>query len=111
MDVEKSIQDQIAALEKQAEGLRAILIEVQRAKRKHGDPSMRFFDWRPLDAVRTILQENGGRMKRSDLVRVLVEGGLTHAKKRGMANIRISIDLNIENENLIQKGDYIQLPK
>ena len=111
MDVEKLILDQIDSLEKQIAMLRTVLVEVQRFQRKQGDPKMRFFDSRPLDAARKILEENRGRMGREEVIRLMVDGGLTHGKKRGMANIQISLDLNIENGNLLQKGKFLELPK
>jgi hypothetical protein len=111
MDVEMVILDQIADLEKQIAHLRAGLQAVQQTKRKLGDPKMRFFDFRPLDAARAVLQQNGGRMKRVDLIESIADGGISHGKKRGVANIHTSLGLNIENGNLVQDGEYLELPK
>jgi hypothetical protein len=111
MDVEKVFLDQIAALEKQIADLRAALQAVQESKRKLGDPKMIFFDARPIDAIRVVLGEHGGRLKRAQLVDELVNGGLVRGKKRGLINIRTSIDLNIANGNLVQEGEYLELPK
>ena len=72
---------------------------------------MRFFDWRPLDAARVVLEENGGKMKREELVDSIVAGGITHGKKRGLHNIRTSLELNIQTGNLIERVGIIILPK
>jgi hypothetical protein len=40
----------------------------------------------------------------------LVAGGLSVGKKRPMVNIRRSFEKNIELGNLIEDGDYLNIP-
>jgi hypothetical protein len=44
------------------------------------------------------------------MIDIMVSGD-TVGKKTDMKNLRISLDLNIENGNLIQTGDYIDVPR
>jgi len=110
MDAEKVIRDQIAALEQQIAVLKYALHAIQESKSKV-EPGMRFFDWRPLDATRVLLKEHGGKMHIDKLVESMVNAGITHGRKRGLANIRISLVKNTDNGNLIQRGDFVELPK
>jgi hypothetical protein len=110
MDVEQIFLGQIEELEKQIAGLKSNLHALRLDKQKLGDPKLRFFNRKPVDAVRKIIEEKGGKIRRSELVDIMVAGGITVGKKRDLKNIRISLDLNIELGNLIQTGDYIDLP-
>jgi hypothetical protein len=76
----------------------------------HGLKSNRFADVKPLfRAVNAVLQENGGKMSRTELIRELIDSGATIGKKRGIHNIRISIDTNIALGKLREKGQTIEL--
>jgi hypothetical protein len=110
MDIEQILLGQIEELEKQIAGLKSNLHALRLDKQKLGDPKLRFFNRLPVDAARKIIEENGGKIKRSRLVELMAAGGVTVGKKRDLKNIRISLDLNIENGNLIQMGEYIDLP-
>jgi len=69
---------------------------------------MRFYDMRPLNVARDILSKHNGRIERAKMLEIMVAGGITCGKKRGQHNLRISLDTNVKNGNLIQKGDYIE---
>ena len=111
MDAEELILGQIKELEIKLAEARTMLQSVQATKRKMGDASMRFFDWRPVDAARVVLEEHGKKMKRSKLIDILVAGGISVGKKRPMVNIRRSFETNIELGNLIEDGNYIDIPR
>ena len=70
----------------------------------------RFLGKEPIKAIRILLAESGGRMNRNRLMEALIAGGATSGKKRGVSNLRISIDLNLQNGNLLGEGDEILLP-
>jgi hypothetical protein len=110
MDVEQIFLGQIEVLEKQIAGLKSNLHALRLDKQKLGDPKLRFFNRMPVDAARKIIEENGGKIKRAKLIDITVAGGVAVGKKRDLKNITISLDLNIKNGNLIQTGDYIDLP-
>jgi len=110
IDVEQIFLGQIEELEKQIAGLKSNLHALRLDKQKLGDPKLRFFNRMPVDAVRKIIEDKGGKIRRSELVDIMVAGGVTVGKKNDMKNIWISIDLNVKNGNLIQTGDYIDLP-
>lgn len=112
MDAKEALRQEIAAFEKQIEARKEALRNLQKAESSAGTKDLRFYQWRPLDAIREVLRENGGKMTRGELYDILVAGGLTKDRKRASHNIRISIDKNILLENLIAIGDeYVALPE
>jgi hypothetical protein len=112
MDAKETLQREIDALEKQIEARKQALKALMLGEAKSGDGSLRFYLWRPLDAMRTILQENGQKMKRDQLTLALQDGGITIDRKRKGHNVRISIDKNIALGNIVElENDYIDLPE
>lgn len=118
MDAEELIIGRIAALEAEIKKLNSDLAEermmlqsIQSTKSKIGNATMRFYNWRPVDAARVILEESGIKLKLSDLIEILIAGGISVGKKRPMVNIRRSFETNIKLGNLIQDGDYIDIPR
>jgi hypothetical protein len=110
MDAEEHQLEEIKKLEEKLAKAQIMLQSIRATKRKVGDASMRFFDWSPIDAARTVLEEHGKRMKKSKVIELLVAGGLSVGKKRPMVNIRRSFEKNIELGNLIEDGDYLDIP-
>ncbi len=107
----------LEALEKEIEEFRAqikireAMIRVYKnGQAKQGDPSLRFYMRRPLDAVRLLLAESGGSMKRNSLEKALGQGGISVGRKRGDHNVRISINTNVANGNLREATGTIYLP-
>lgn len=112
MDAKETLQREIEALEKQIEARKQALKALMLGEANSGDGSLRFYMWRPLDAIRAILQEKGEKMKRDELTHLLQNGGITVDRKRKGHNVRISIDKNIALGNLVElKDDYIDLPE
>lgn len=73
-------------------------------------PEKRFAGVRPLfPAIAQVLRDNGGRMNREGLMEALIAGGATLHKKRGVHNLRISIDTNMSLGKLKQEGDDVLL--
>lgn len=65
---------------------------------------------RPFNAIVSILEAaRGGRMNREALMQELVSGGALEGKKRGLHNLRISIDLNAKMGKLRLDGDDVIL--
>lgn len=74
------------------------------------DPAaVRFQGMRPIDAIREALAEHGGRMTREALMQALIDGGATAGKKRGIHNLRISIDVNEKQGKLVVDGDVVSI--
>ncbi|WP_433975099.1 hypothetical protein [Tunturiibacter lichenicola] len=111
MEPEDVIKAKIEDLERRIVEQKAQLNSLLLTKQKYGEPTLKFYGWVPIKAVEQVLGEHGGRMKRGELVDILVQGGLTTGKKRSLANIRISLDLNIKNGRLKGSGAYVSLPK
>jgi hypothetical protein len=108
MDVEQVVLGKIEGLEQRLVEARAMLQAVRESKRDSGDPKMRFFDRRPIDAAREILKERG-KMKQSELIEILIAGGVIYGTDRGPLNLSVSFEKNIANGNLIVDGEYIDL--
>lgn len=72
--------------------------------------AMRFYQMRPLTAIKMVLREKGAQT-RDSLVKELVDGGATVGRKRKDSNIRISMDKTLKNGSLQQVGDLIGLPE
>jgi hypothetical protein len=108
MEVEQVVLGQIEGLEQRLVEARAMLQAVRESKRDSGDPKMRFFDRRPIDAAREILKERG-KMKQAELKEILIAGGAIHGTGRGPLNIDTPFEKNIANGNLIVGGEYIDL--
>lgn len=112
MESIEALRKEIAALEKLIAARKSALHALLKGESEAGTQSLRFYGWRPLDAIRVVLRERGESMTRKEIHDVLENGGITKDKKRGAHNIRISIDLNIAEGNLIAlKGDRIGLPE
>lgn len=109
IEVEQIMLAQIEGLKRQLAQSLAMLRDHRLSMKKNGDPTRRFFKERPIDAMRIVLRENGGRMKRIDLEKALIDGGLLVGKSRGETNIKESFKINtIDEENLIVDGEYIE---
>ncbi len=111
MDAEELTLGEIQELEKELAKKRILLQSIQATKRKMGDPRMHFFEWRPIDAARVVLEEHGKKMKKSKVIVLLIEGGLSVGKKRPLVNIHRSFVANIKLGNLIEDGDYLDIPR
>lgn len=118
MDAEELIIEKIGLIQRRIKELqddldenRAMLQFIQATKRKQGDATMRFYNWRPVDAARVVLEDHGKKMDRSKLIEILVAGGISVGKKRPMVNIRRSFETNIELGNLIEDGEFIDIPR
>jgi hypothetical protein len=73
-------------------------------------PSMRFYQKRPLVAIKQVLSEKGP-LTQATLTKELVEGGAIVGKKRAESNIRISIEKTLRTGALKQIGNLIGLPE
>jgi len=109
--LEKMARSRIEDLKRQLVEAESILHDLLIRKRSAGANGMRFFDWSPIDAIRELIKENGGKMKRSELVEKMIAGGVSIQRKRPMVNIDRSFVTNIKNGNLIEDGDYIDIPR
>lgn len=105
MDLKESIRQEISVLERQLKARKKSLLELEIADRPHEE--VRFFMMRPLKAIYILLEENGGKMKRDDLLAALKFGGIDLGRKRKGHNSRISLDLSIANGNLILDKEYV----
>lgn len=98
-----AVRERLAALEK---ALGLLDENAHRELAGSGDPSMRFYGKRPLDAIRALYAEPGQKpLTQEELTKKLLEGGIAIGKKRKHHNVRISIETNLENGNLIRNED------
>ena len=110
MDSVEVLKREIAEFKDQIKVREAALHAIQLGQAKLGKPNLRFYNWRPLDAIRQVLTENGGSLARTTVEALVLEGGVSTGKKRAHHNVRISIDTNIEIGNLIEKDGVLSLP-
>lgn len=112
-DFREALVQEIATLEGRLDALRAALAAYDLKGTGHmraQSPSNRFEGMRPtFRAIEIVLTESGGKMKRSDLMDQLVAGGAIIGKKRGLHNLRISIDDNAALGKLKVSGDDVEL--
>lgn len=62
-------------------------------------------------AIEIVLRESGGKMTRADLMTSLIDGGAMIGRKRGVHNLRLSIDKNIELGKIFQRGESVEIPR
>jgi hypothetical protein len=76
-------------------------------------PATRFYNMRPLIAVRQILTERGKPIPLDELRQILIEGGITIGKKRGVHNINKGIEISVGIDELTSTGknELIGLPE
>jgi hypothetical protein len=109
----KTLSARIEALESELRSVRAALSAYDAETETPlvpASPENRFAGVRPLyGAIEQVLRDNGGRMSREGLMEALVAGGATQGKKRGVHNLRISIDTNATLGKLKLEGDDVLL--
>ena len=111
MDSRTILEQEITDLRKQIKIRQDALHALTIGQSKAGTPNLRFYSARPIDAIRTVLSEHGGRWTREEVEKELEEGGIAHGRKRGKANVRISIDKNVAIGNLVEDGLNLVLPQ
>jgi hypothetical protein len=67
-------------------------------------PSIRFYNMRPLIAARQILTEHEKPMLLDELRQILIDGGITIGKKRGVHNINKGIEISVGINELTSTG-------
>jgi hypothetical protein len=94
--------------------LRALKLALRSLERRDTQSGRggRFIDMRPIDAIRIVLKEHGGKLGREALMERLIAGGITVGKKRSHHNIDISIELNLRIGNLAEvEGLIVDMQK
>lgn len=107
-----SLDEEIAQVEKKLRLLKAArenlkqsqAISLAESMSRANSPETRFFDMRPLDAIRLVLAEHGKPMIKSELKKILIDGGIAIGKKRAQHNVDLSIKVNVEKKNLTRSG-------
>jgi hypothetical protein len=112
IDIRSEIIRKIEDLKTQIKSYEAALQALDRnSLAKLSGPEMRFYQMRPLDAIRMVLRESGKALAQEELINFLLEGGAATGKKRGRHNIRISIEMTLETGSLKQVNGLIGLPE
>lgn len=111
MDAREQLIREIELIEQELQAKREALELLTKAAGMRGDSSLRFYGQAPIKAIRTLIQEAGRPMTRQELHDTLTAGGNSMGKKGGGNTITNSIDLNLKLENLVAKGDLIDLPR
>lgn len=103
---------EIAELERQLRIKKNALKELRKLGESPVDRSRSpYYDRSPKEATRMLLQSVGAPMRREDIQDALVAGGITIGRKRAEHNVRIGLDLNIENGNLVLIDELLGLPE
>lgn len=102
---------EIAELERQLSIKKAAL----KGLKKLGDAPVNrsqfpYYDMSPKEAIILLFRKTGLPLTEESIVAALVAGGNTIGKKRGVRNVEIGIEKNLEVGNLSRIGDLIGLP-
>jgi hypothetical protein len=114
LDFEPIVLAEIKDLHKQLDKAEDQLHTLRVEKKKDGDPAFRFYDEQPVRSIIILVNENGGKIHRDDLIQKLKEGGYGIAKKTEILikqHIMRSIKDNIKLGKLVADGDYIDVPR
>lgn len=106
------LDEEIAQLEKQLRLTKAArdnlkqsqAISLSASMSRANSPETRFFDMRPIDAMRVVLNGHGKPMKKGDLKKTLLDGGIAIGKARAEHNVDLSIKLNARKNDLTRSG-------
>jgi ribosomal protein L29 len=76
-------------------------------------PATRFYNVRPLVAIRTVLEEHGNPMPKVDLQKILMDGGVAIGKKRAASNVEVGIRIALKVGSLTVAGkeELLGLPE
>lgn len=107
-----ALDEQITQLEKQLRLKKAAreslkqseAVSLAASMNRDNSPDTRFFDMRPLDAMREVLNEHGKPMTKGDLKKTLLDGGIAIGKARAEHNVDLSIKLNARKNDLTRSG-------
>jgi hypothetical protein len=112
VEIRSEIVRKIEELKAEVRSYEAALLALDRSGiAKTVGPDVRFYQMRPLDAIRIVLRESGRALSQEDLTNILLAGGAAMGKKRGKHNIRISIEMTLQNGKLKETDGLIGLPE
>lgn len=111
--LEKEIEQLEAQLKPRKAALRALKELEAMAEGNKDSPATKYFNMRPLDAIRSVLEEHGKPMPKDELSQILLDGGIAIGKKRAEHNVNVSIKVNVRTKNLTSTGkdELIGLPE
>lgn len=102
---------EIERLKEELKSLRKVLQVIDRSSLGgRTGTEMRFYQVRPLTAIKLILRERGPQAREA-LMQELIGGGAIVGKKRANSNIRISIEKTLKNGTLRELNGLIGLPE
>jgi hypothetical protein len=112
VEIRSEIIRKIEDLKAEVRSYEAALLALDRSgMAKTSGPDVRFYQQRPLDAIRVVLRESGHALSQEELTNRLLAGGAAVGKKRGKHNIRISIEMTLASGKLKQIGELLGLPE
>ena len=114
MDAKEALLQHLEQLKQSIAGVRQTLRMMEKQERQENAAQLRktyrFYNGRILHAIRQVLQEQGGSMAMDKLIDQLILEGAAIGKKRAHHNVRISIEVNVKNGNLVLADGMVLLP-
>jgi hypothetical protein len=95
--------EQIASLLKRKKAARAVLKKGE-VEELADSPSTRFYKKKHKASIREILEERGKPMKKSELRKILLDGGAAEGNETPESDIDLSIKINARNNNITRSG-------
>ena len=107
----QAIRDDIKHLEEMLKGRRAALAAVEKSESESqsidGEHARFINEKEPIKAALKLLDENDGRLLRSDLEAMMVQQGAMHGRSRPGASAQTCITQGLNSGSLIKDGEYI----
>jgi hypothetical protein len=114
MDSREVLEQEIEQLEAQLQHLEArlkprkaalaALLKDTLAEGQAGSPATRFSEMQTVDAVQEILGEHGKPMKKAELRKILLDGGIGIRKKYPEKSVNVSIKVSAKSGKITRSG-------
>lgn len=104
----EALEKEIADLRRQLKARLAARKALQRLDPKLEEKRGPYTGKRVINAVREVLAEHGS-MREDELVRLLIEGGITVGRKRDHHNVRISLETSEKLGTITRDGGVVRL--
>lgn len=110
-DSETFAVQQIESLNRELQSAEKMLHNIRLTKKQDGKPDYRFYNVRPGNAAVILITERGHKMKKQELADLIIAGGYSWGVKKAVSNIRIAFEESVVSGKLIERGDYLDIPR
>jgi hypothetical protein len=111
MDPESAALEQIEALERDLQSAKLELRCIRLSRKRDGKPVYRFYKVRPGNAAVILIKEHSKKMTKKELENLILAGGYSLGIKKPSSNIRIAFEESVISGKLIEKDDYLDIPR